>query len=93
MRGTPELPTPRPTSLVLPQLHTLSLFVPSQRYLSDFANEAPVGEENDHDWDDEVDDKHVEDVGLVVVVRVVGVVVRAAGTLHPLRHVSASEKG
>lgn len=40
-----------------------------------------------------MDDEHVEDVGLVVVVRVVGVVVGAAGTLHPLRHVSASEKG
>ena len=80
------------TSPLLPELPALSPFSPSQRYLSDFANEAPVGEENDHNWDDEVDDEHVEDVGLVVVVGVVGVVVGTAGTLHPFRHVSASEK-
>lgn len=83
----------QPSLLALPTLSPSTSLPPgSGFYLSDFANEAPIGEEDDHDWDDEVDDKHVDDVGLVVVVRVVGVIVGATGALHPLRHVPASKK-
>lgn len=86
--------TTHPSQLTLPTLSPSTSLPPSSGcYLSDFADEAPIGEEDDHDRDDEVDDKHVEDVGLVVVVGVVGVIVRATGALHPLWHVPASEKG
>lgn len=90
VRGSSPPPTHIPQSS---SSHPPVPSVPSGRYLADFANEAPVGEEDDDHGDDEVDDEHVEHVGLVVEVGVVGVVVGPTGALHPLRDVPGREKG
>lgn len=51
-------------------------------------DKASVCEEDNEDRDDEMADKHVDDVGLIVELRVEGVIIRATGALHSLREVS-----
>lgn len=59
-------------------------------YCFDSEHKASIGEEDDKDRNEEVDNKHVNYIGLVVEAWGQSVVVRSARALDALREVSVS---
>lgn len=60
-------------------------------YSFDCKHKAPVSEENKEDGNEEMDHKHVDDIGFIVEAWSQSVVVGSAGALHALREISVKE--
>ena len=62
-------------------------------YSFDCQHKTSIGEADEEDWNEEMDSKHVDDVGLIVVAFSQGVVVWSAGALHALWKVPVEQQG
>jgi len=80
-------------SLLSPRGARHSPHPPGSTHLLHSADQVPIAEEDDGQWDHEVDHEHVDDKGFVVDLRLQRVVVDPTRALHALGDVPASTRG